>query len=51
MSSIPGKTECASCDELLDNDADEVTYCPECDAPICYTCLDEGCQCCASMDE
>ena len=43
------KTECASCNEMIDND--EVTYCPDCDAPICHTCLDEGCQCCMSEDD
>jgi hypothetical protein len=43
------QTECASCEEMLDED--EVTYCPGCDAPICNECLalyaDTGkCHCC-----
>ena len=36
--------ECISCGEILEDD--EVTYCPDCDAPICHECLDNGCMAC-----
>jgi len=42
------ETECTVCETLLDED--EVTYCPECDAPICHDCLNDDGTCKACPD-